>query len=338
MQLPDVLTVLNVFAFLGGDLPSQEVDIVPHSSFGSEQHPFNSEGIFSEHNIKSTLQDSDLIYRPVVIWHGLGDNYNASGIHNTKELLNSMYPGIFVHPIYLDLDPGRDQQRLMFGDANDELDTACEQLLEIPELKLGFDAIGFSQGGLFLRALVERCTLVKIHKLITFGSPHMGVLELPLCRNKNDWLCQRRNQILKSQVWMDRVQKTVIPAQYFRDPDDFDNYVLHSNFLSSINNERPTIFRPSYKRNMEALEKLVLVAFEQDTTLVPKQLAHFWDRSKEEQIPFEQTRIYKWDLLGLQKLYEEGKIDFLNVDAEHMRIPDDFFESIAKDYLGTILV
>lgn len=45
----------------------------------------------------------------------------------------------------------------------------------------GIWAIGFSQGGLFLRAVFEWYPNLTVSTLITFGLPHMGVLQLPLC-------------------------------------------------------------------------------------------------------------------------------------------------------------
>ena len=100
-----------------------------------------------------------------------------------------------------------------------------------------------------MRGLIERCPL-EVNNLITFGSPHLGVLELPLCKDRFDWLCKRRNALLKKQVWHDSVQKRVIPAQYFRDPANIDQYLEHSNYLADINNERDEKNAP-YKENFQ---------------------------------------------------------------------------------------
>jgi palmitoyl-protein thioesterase len=276
-------------------------------------------------------------YRPVVIWHGLGDNYNSSGIHNAVEILSEHYPGIKVYSVSLNDNPSSDQQLSVFGDANKQLEQTCNELSEIVDLQHGFDAIGFSQGGLFLRALVETCPQVAISNLITFGSPHMGVSELPLCK-KTDWLCKKRNAFLKKQVWLDSVQKRVIPAQYFRDPKDYDNYLKYSNFLADINNERDKVHQ-QYRDRLANLSKFVMVSFSQDTTLVPKDSASFNDYSQTgEQIEFEDTMIYKEDRIGLKSLNEAGKIDFLSLDSDHMEVPDWFIHKIARTYIGSKLI
>lgn len=294
---------------------------VPENPY--RQAPISSQTPFSQH-------------RPVVIWHGLGDNYNGSGIHRATELFDSLYPGIYVYSIYLDKDPSSDQNKSLFGDANDEVDIVCEQLSSNSYLKDGFDAIGFSQGGVFLRALIQRCDAINVHNLITFGSPHMGVMELPLCKSDKDWVCKRRNQLLKSQVWNDSVQKRIIPAQYFRDPYQYDKYIQHSHFLADINNELADSFNESYVRNLASINMFVLVTFSKDTTVIPKDSAAFQDIDTEtgQALPFEETIIYTRNLIGLKELKEADKLRFHAIAEDHMVISNTELTDIATQYLG----
>lgn len=39
--------------------------------------------------------------RPLVIWHGLGDSYNSTGMANFQSLVKQVHPGMFVHSVYL---------------------------------------------------------------------------------------------------------------------------------------------------------------------------------------------------------------------------------------------
>ncbi|CAK9438232.1 uncharacterized protein LODBEIA_P24850 [Lodderomyces beijingensis] len=258
---------------------------------------FNSN--YLEPIVTTTVKTNE--YRPVVIWHGLGDNYNASGIHKVQELVSDLYPGIFTYSIYIDEDPSVDQQRSLFGDANKQVDQVCQQFQEIPELASAesIDAIGFSQGGVLLRGLIERCPGVRVNNFITFGSPHMGVMEMPLCKNDKDWICKRRNQFLKRQVWYDNVQKAILPAQYFRDPFNLDEYLEHSYFLADINNERTTK-NSTYSNRFANINKLLLVTFTKDTTVVPKESAMFCDvdANSKQTVPFDQTELYLKDYIG----------------------------------------
>jgi palmitoyl-protein thioesterase len=277
-----------------------------------------------------------LKFRPAVVWHGLGDNYNSSSMRSTVELIKETRPGIFVHSIYADTDPQADERHSLFGDANQQVQQVCQQLQAIPELRGGFDAIGYSQGGLLLRALVERCPL-EVHNLITFGSPHMGVSDMPPCED-DDWVCRRRNAVLKRLVWYDRVQHSVIPALYFRDPAQYDQYVLHSYFLADVNNENGV--NATYARNLNGLQKLVMVKFSRDTQVTPKESAWFEevDPQTGSVIGYDRTALYQQDLIGLRELDVAGKLDFLEIDDQHMRIPKEFLLMIVQRYVGGVVL
>lgn len=84
-----------------------------------------------------------------------------------------------------------DRRASFFGLANDQVAAGCDQLAQLANLtdpvlnpSRQFDAIGFSQGGQFLRAVVERCSGaglggVNVRNLITLGSQHVRALSLP---------------------------------------------------------------------------------------------------------------------------------------------------------------
>jgi palmitoyl-protein thioesterase len=67
----------------------------------------------------------------------------------------------------------------IWGTVNKQLDQVCAAVSNEPELADGFNAVGFSQGGLFFRALIERCSGLIVHTLVTYGSPHAGISKLP---------------------------------------------------------------------------------------------------------------------------------------------------------------
>lgn len=272
--------------------------------------------------------------RPVVFWHGMGDSYNSTAMQRVFNVVHDERPDKFVHSVFIDPDDSKDQQAGLVGKVEDQIETVCQQLKSVPELENGFDFIGFSQGGLFARAAIEKCDL-KVHTLVTFGSPHAGVKDLPLC-NDGDWLCKRRNAFLKKQVWKDSVQGSVISAQYFRDPQDYDNYLEHSSFLADANNERPGQRNETYVENLSRLNRLVLVQFDKDDTLVDKSSAWFYDEDRITglTIPFNESDFYQYDCVGLKKLYDENRIDYLSIDDRHMAISDDFIRDIVNTYLG----
>lgn len=272
--------------------------------------------------------------RPVVFWHGYGDSYNSTAMQHVIGIVRETKPDSYTYSIKLDDDGSKDQRLSMFSDVNMDIDYVCKQLREVDSLANGFDMIGFSQGGLFARAAVERCAL-PVHTLITFGSPHSGISDLPKCA-PNDWLCKKKNDALTKpgNIWRDWVQNTVVPAQYFRRRDDYYEYLEKSAFLADVNNERENK-QQLYKDNLGSLERLVLIQFEQDQTVVPKCTAWFCDEDDEgNYVSFVDTKFYRKDLLGLKSLYDNGQIDFLSVDDDHMSFSDDYLREIAQRYLG----
>ncbi|THU86012.1 alpha/beta-hydrolase [Dendrothele bispora CBS 962.96] len=227
--------------------------------------------------------------RPLVIWHGLGDSYNSPGILEFIGTIQERIPGIFVHSVYLDEEQDKDRQAGFYGNINDQIEIVAQQLAAIPELRVegGFDAMGFSQGGQFLRAYVERYNSPPVHNLITFGSQHMGISDIPICR-PYDLLCQLARRATKAGVYGNWAQENLIQAQYFRDPYNIDTYLAANHFLPDINNELPSSSSSSpqalslgekrnetYAENLTSLNALILIMFTQDKTVVPKESSWF---------------------------------------------------------------
>lgn len=271
--------------------------------------------------------------RPIVFWHGFGDSYNSTAMQRVVNVVKDSKPGAFMYSVKLDDDDSKDQRLSMFSDVNVDIDYACEQLRDIPALATGFDMIGFSQGGLFARAAIERCAL-PVETLITFGSPHTGISDLPACAD-GDWVCKRRNALLlrSGNIWNHNTQTSIVPAQYFRRQQDYDRYIESSMFLADVNNERGDK-NSTYVENMKTLERLILIQFTRDETVVPKCTAWFCDLDSEGNVlDFNETRFYKEDLVGLKALYDEDKIEFLSVDDRHMSFSDEYLKELVQKYL-----
>ncbi|ODV61508.1 palmitoyl-protein thioesterase family protein [Ascoidea rubescens DSM 1968] len=268
----------------------------------------------------------------------MGDSYDSDPMNRVFNVLRNTHPLLFIHSIYINPDDSKDQEDSFFGNVNNHLEIACEQISQIKELQNGFDCIGFSQGGLFIRSLIETCQFMdnKVNNLITFGSPHTGVSDLPTCKD-NDWICKQRNQFLKKQVWRENIQTNIVSAQYFRDLYNYETYLSHSKFIVYLNNELPGHTNTTYAQRLSSINgNFVMVMFEKDTILVPKQSAWFQDEdiSTGNMIELVDTDLYNEDWLGIKKLDENHQLRYLTIDDEHMVISDDFLTFIAENYLG----
>ena len=93
------------------------------------------------------------------------------------------WSGVFVLSLATGSSEAQDVWSSYFGDVNAQVAAACEQIRATPQLQGGYNAVGFSQGGQFLRAVVQRCqhTGPKASVLITMGSQHQGVMNVPGC-------------------------------------------------------------------------------------------------------------------------------------------------------------
>jgi palmitoyl-protein thioesterase len=280
--------------------------------------------------------------RPVVFWHGMGDSC-CGGIANLTSDLQSWIPGLFAYSIRLGNDEDEDRKAGFFGIINDQVifaviqvDSVCAMLKTIKELKDGFNAVGFSQGGLFMRAYVERCNDPPVHNLITLGSPHSGTGDVPNCE-VSDLNCSLMRAIVKQGVYWNWVQRKVVQAQYFKEYTNIEGYLKSSIFLPHINNE--VVVNSLYKQRLQSLNKLVLVQFSNDTMIVPKETAHFGILDENGiVVPLKQQEWYKRDQLGLKTMVDGGKIDFLEIIGNHMQFTRDDFKEIAEKYLVEQLV
>ncbi|KAG2074543.1 palmitoyl-protein thioesterase [Suillus decipiens] len=309
-------------------------------------------------NLVSSAAVNDV--RPLVIWHGMGDSYASPGLDHFQSEIKEMHPGIFIHSIFIDEDPNLDQRASFYGNVNQQILQVAQQLADIPELSRGFDVIGFSQGGQFLRGYVERHNDPPVHNLITFGSQHMGVSDLPSCKPW-DLLCQLARQAASRGVYSEWAQENVVQAQYFRDPQRLSQYMSSGNFLSDINNEvfHPSSRNSSYGNNLASLNKLVLVLFLQDKTVVPKESAWFGSENPPEDITMDQPfgsdqtpmlsapntkdiipmrlqTLYKEDWIGLQQLDKHDGIQFVACQGAHMQIGDCWKDLVAEWVGGSL--
>ncbi|TFY81625.1 hypothetical protein EWM64_g2390 [Hericium alpestre] len=260
-----------------------------------------------------------------------------------QSMIKDIHPGIFVHSIYIEEDQDKDQRAGFYGDVNEQVELVAEQLSGVEELKDGFDALGFSQGGQFLRAYVERYNSPPVHNLITFGAQHMGVSDMPGCR-PFDVLCQIARSTAKKSVYAAWAQKHLVQAQYYRDASQLDLYLEANHFLTSINNElpKPSQRNTTYATNLASLNKLVLVMFARDKTVVPKETAWFGsyapdtdDASDEKTIvPMRVQPLYVEDWIGLRALDEKDGVVLTMCDGEHMQLPKKCWEPIVKRYVG----
>ncbi|CAI0413066.1 unnamed protein product [Linum tenue] len=115
------------------------------------------------------------------------------------------------------------------------------------------------------------------------------------------------------------------PSGYLKLPDDMSAYLSKSKFLPQLNNEHPEARNPTFKQRFRSLKNLVLIMFEEDEVIVPKETAWFGfypDGEFSPVLPVQQTRLYQEDWIGLKQMNEEGRVQFVKVPGGHLGISD----------------
>jgi len=105
MRAATLLTSLSIIAPLISGLPSLESHSL--NSDHSVIAPLTS-GLPSPESHILNSDHSEQI--PLIIWHGLGDTYDADGLKQIAELATSINPGTFVYPIRLSNDSSADRK------------------------------------------------------------------------------------------------------------------------------------------------------------------------------------------------------------------------------------
>ena len=261
-------------------------------------------------------------------------SYQADGLRALESVINETIGPTYTYFIRIDEDASADRQAGFLGNLTTQVEKVCADLASHPVLSKApaVNALGFSQGGQFLRAYVERCNNPEVSNLVTFGAQHNGISEFQNCAS-DDWLCRTWTGYLKSNTWGSFVQSRLVPAQYFRDPEDLESYLDYSNFLADVNNERE-VKNSTYKENMEKLESFAMYVFANDTIVVPKESGWFAEvnTTSTEVTKLQDRTIYKEDWLGLKTLDKDGKLHFKTIVGGHMEFGEDLIKEVAKEY------
>ncbi|XP_011343245.2 palmitoyl-protein thioesterase 1 [Ooceraea biroi] len=272
---------------------------------------------------------------PVVLWHGMGDSCCFSfSLGKIKEILESEIPGVYVNSIRIGNDAVEDVENSYLGNINEQVGQVCKQLSQDAMLQNGYNAIGFSQGAQFLRAVAQRCPHPPMLNLISLGGQHQGVFGLPRCADSSR-ICNYMRRMLHHGAYLWYIQELVVQASYWHDPLNEDEYRKKNIFLADINNEN--VINMDYKNNLQKLQSFVLVKFENDTMVDPAESEWFGfykPGQAEEVQELQQSKLYQEDRLGLRAMELDGKIHYLSLPTDHLQFTDVWFtENIIKKYL-----
>eukprot|EP00064_Thunnus_orientalis_P021313 superscaffoldBa00006385_g21473 len=126
---------------------------------------------------------------PLVLWHGMGDSCcNPLSMGAIKKMIEGDISGIYVLSLMIGKNVIEDTENGFFMDVNEQVSMVCSQLAQDPKLKGGYNAMGFSQGAQFLRAVAQRCPSPPMKTLISIGGQHQEIVMTEVCVQMQDRL------------------------------------------------------------------------------------------------------------------------------------------------------
>lgn len=275
-------------------------------------------------------------YTPIVMWHGMGDSCCFPfSLGAVKKSLEELLPGVYVRSVQLGSSLVEDVENGYFMHPDKQVQKVCEMLASDPQLANGYNAIGFSQGAQFLRAIAQRCPSPQMKNLISLGGQHQGVYGLPNCGSLSHPACNYIRKLLNYAAYLSWVQHFLTQATYWHDPLNEVKYIDGSTFLADINNEKT--INKTYVTNLLKLENLVLVRFDNDSIVQPVDTEWFGfykpGQDKETQT-LQESDIYQKDRLGLRQMENSGKLHFLASPGNHLQFSWPWFtENIVNVFL-----
>ena len=243
-----------------------------------------------------------------------------------KNFIQQELPGIYVYSVMVGNNEVEDEINGFVGRVNDQIEHVKAKLASDPKLARGFNAVGFSQGGQFLRGYVEMFNDPPVYNLVSMGGQHQGVFGIPECSAANHTLCELLRRAVDLGAYRPDVQEWSVQMQYWHDPIREREYASKSTFLAGINNEET--FNATYKANMLTLSNFAMIQFVNDTVVQPRESEWFgfYAPGQDKKIQtMEQSKIYQQDLIGLQELNDSGRLWQIPCEGDHLDFTDEYF-------------
>ncbi|CAM9392504.1 unnamed protein product [Phaeothamnion confervicola] len=269
--------------------------------------------------------------------HGMGDSATGKDMLAIKALLEQdLHVDVFTIAV--------NGPATYFDTMDKQVDHFTELVKKEDALAGGFNAIGFSQGSLVIRAYVQRCNDPPVKRFMSMHGPMAGVATLPQCDDGGS-ACKRVHFLVGVGVYSSFVQSHLAQANYYRDPLRLERYRKAAAFLPDLNKERGgygggygvDTSDPGYRERFASLERLVLVRAQNDTMVVPAESEWFGfsqDGSMEAVWGMRETPWFASDAFGLRTLDTAGRVALVSTPGDHLEFTAAELLDLVRTHFG----
>merc|ERR1712125_80225 len=159
------------------------------------------------------------------------------------------------------------------------VDVFAAKIRADPNLKGGFNAIGFSQGNSLIRGYIHKYNDPPVNTFISVHGTVMGVAAFPGCFQQGKPLgliCKALAEGLGDLAYNGIVQNILFQAGYYRDAalTKSEGYLKHSQ-IAQWNNEYSSTANATYTANFASVKQFAMVKALGDSMVFPNEGEHW---------------------------------------------------------------
>ncbi|XP_033333522.1 palmitoyl-protein thioesterase 2 [Megalopta genalis] len=246
-------------------------------------------------------------YRAVIIIHGVLTGSDSMEVISDR--IKEMHPGtqIYNTPRYAGWSSLEPMWRQVEEIGMDLISIGAA----FPE---GINLIGYSQGGLLARAILQKYPEHNVRNFVSLSSPQAGEYGTKFLHLFfPNLFCKTAYELFYS-----KIGQTISIANYWNDPREQELYFKYSDFLPYVNNEKNTTNLQMSRKGITKLNRMVLIGGPDDGVITPWQSSHFgYYDANLTVIEMRQRPIYEDDLIGLKTLDINKKLTLITVPNVH---------------------
>lgn len=242
-------------------------------------------------------------YKPVVLLHGIMTGNDSMA--KIKGRIEEKHPGTIIYNS--DRFGGWSSLENMWHQVEEFGNDMVNISKRHPE---GIHLLGYSQGALTARVIIQAFPELNIHNFISLSGPQAGQYGTAFLHIIFPGLALKT----AFELFYSIVGQHISVANYWNDPYHHDLYYKYSQFLPYTNNALLSNRSNEFKQGLLDLNKFVLIGGPDDNVITPWQSSQFgYYDDNLTVIEMKDRDIYYKDLIGLKTLDMKGKLDVITI-------------------------